>query len=421
MFPLPLTAFEELMVRDRAFPMDIWIELRFRDRLSVPALEEALAVLAVRHPLLVAGVEKVGGRLCWVPSASAIPLVRLAGEAWRPEPVLPEAGRGIRFYLVEPAADHCSLYLQVHHACCDGAAIRLLLLDLITLYARLTDPQGSWPELTRLEPALLPMRGRIPPPPPIKTSRNELLELFRFLFPWPQALLSQPGPGPELPFSQRILSREETEAALQRAARTGGRFHEQALSDLFAVLADWQVAHGKPRRGSRLRILIPMDVRELEDRRLPACNRVTFAFLTRRLDQCGPDLSRALRAEHEYIREYRTDLDFLRGLEFARAKRLLPLILRLPLPLSSAVLTNLGDVTPLRGFPVEEQGLRIGDAICLHASGATGVRPGTIASFSLCRLAGRLSIGLRCAHPALSLDAENQLLDAFKARLLGLH
>ncbi|GMU54796.1 MAG: hypothetical protein AMXMBFR33_39420 [Candidatus Xenobia bacterium] len=420
MFPLPLTAFEELMVRDRAFPMDIWIELCFRDRLSVPALEEALEVLASRHPLLVAGVEKIGGRFCWVPSASAIPLVRVAGGAWQPEPVLPEAGGGVRFYLVERSGE-CSLFLQVHHACCDGAAIRVVLLDLVTLYARLTDPQGPWPELTRLEPALLPMRGRIPPPPPIKTPRNELLELFRFLFPWPQALSSQPGPGGDLPFSQRVLSREETEAVLQRAARSGGRFHEQALSDLFAVLADWQVAHGKSRPGSRLRILIPMDVRELVDRRLPACNRVTFAFLTRRLDQCGPDLSQALRAEHEYIREYRTDLDFLRGLEFACAKRLLPLILRLPLPLSSAVLTNLGDVTPLRGFPVEEQGLRIGDAICLHASGATGVRPGTIASFSLCRLAGRLSIGLRCARPALSLDAENALLDAFKSRLLGLH
>lgn len=417
MFPLPLTAFEELMVRDKVMPMDIWIELVFRDRLSLPALQEALAVLAERHPLLLARVEKVRGSFCWVPGpTSTIDLVR----AWQPEPVDPENGPGIRLYLVERDRE-CSLYLQVHHACCDGTAIRMILLDLVTLYARLTDPQGPWPELTRLEPALLPARGAIPPPPQAESSasRNELLEILRFLFPWPQALAREPGPAGELPFSRRVLEREETEAVLQRAAGSGVRFNEQAISDLFAVLGDWQRAHGRPHPRSRLRILIPMDVRELVDRRLPACNRVTFAFLTRRLDECGLDLSQALRGEHEYIRRYRTDLDFLRGLEFARGKRLLPLILRLPLPLSTAVLTNLGDVTPLRGFPVEEEGLRIGDTVCLHASGATGVRPGTVASFSLCRIAGRLSIGLRCAHPWLGVAAENALLDAFKRRLLG--
>lgn len=415
-FPLPITDFEELMLLDRRMPMDMWVEGCFLSRLNLEAAREALRAIAERHPLLTSRVENQA----WVPTGQEIPLVHVReGEPWLRQPLYPEAGQGMQCYVVDQPAG-CSLYFHISHACCDGTATRFIFLDFATAYARASAPEQDWPELTRLDPDRLPLRGQLDPPVPGPagiSKRQELLEIFRFIFPWPQTLKSQPGEGGPAPFSKRVFDPDETRQVFARAESRGAKLNEQALSDLFAVLADWQRERGAKK--GRVRILLPIDMRSLEDRRLPACNRVTFAFLTRYLSQCGDDLTAQLLGEREFIKQYRTDLDFLRGLGFARASRLLPLILKVPLSLSTAVMTNMGDVTPLRGFPQTEHGLQIGDAVCHHATGATAVRPGTLASFSLCRLAGRLSVGLRCAHPTLGHEAERELLGRFTRRLLG--
>ncbi len=403
------------MLLDRRMPMDMWVEGWFLGRLNLDACREALEVVAQRHVLLTARVEN----RAWVPTGQTIPLVHVpAGQTWLRQPLYPEAGQGMRCYVVEQP-EGSSLYLHISHACCDGTALRFIFQDFASAYCRSAVPDKEWPELTRLEPSRLPLRGQLDGLPERPTQRFELLEVLRFLFPWPQALKPQPGPVGRRPFSKRILDPSETQRVMDRSARRDAKLAEQSISDLFATLADWQVAHGVARGRNRLRILIPMDLRSLEDRRLPACNRVTFAFLTRRLEECGLDLTQALAGERDYIKTYRTDLDFLLGMGFARRHGLLPLILKMPLPLASAVLTNMGDVTPLRGFPILPEGLLMGDVLCHHTSGATAVRPGTLASFSLCRLGGRLAVGVRCAHPALSHEAERALLDNFTRRLLG--
>lgn len=421
LFPLPLTAFDQMMLLDGPSPAEGWVEACFLGHLSFPALQEAVRVVSERHLLLVSRIESFRGRPCWVPGENPIPLVRLGpGEPWREQPLRPREGVGARLYLVEKPTGS-SLFLQVHHANCDGAAARLILYDLFGAYARACEPHGGWPELTRLEPSRLKSRGQIPEPPrsqsPPPTLRG-LLEVVRFLFPWPEVLVGQKGSPGELPFSKRVFNREETDRVLDRARRGEGRLNEQAISDLFATLAEWQLARGRP-GNSRLRVLIPMDLRTLEDRRMPAGNRVTFAFLARRLGECGGDLRASLLVERDYIREHRTDLDFLRSLELVRKWRILPGILRLPVSLSSSVLTNLGDATPLRGFPLTEEGVRVGDVTLHHAAGGPVVRRGTVASFSLCRVRGRLAVGLRCLRSALGLEAEQALLKSFTDRLLG--
>lgn len=419
---LPLTPFEKMMLLDRPYPMDIWVEGRFDGQLNALAAQEALARLASRHPLLTSRVESYQGKLCWIPTGKEIALSRPApGEPWLAPPLRPEAGEGARFYLVEEA-DGCSLFMQVHHACADGTACRFLFHEFASAYARASDPAWEGGELPRLETERLVERGRIPQPDPATGApplARILKDIAQFLFPWPQRLRADASaPLAQRPFSKIILEPEDTARVLARARRQGGQLNEQAISDLFATLADWQRAGPKSRSG-RLRILIPIDLRQLEHRRLPACNRVTFAFLTRAIQECGPDLSQSLSLERDYIRQYRTDLDFLRSLELVERLRLLPWFLKLPISLSSAVLTNMGDVTPLSGFPRENGGLRVGDVVCQHISGATSVRAGTWASFSLCRMAGRLAVGLRCASDVIGPTGEQLLLTHFTDRLLG--
>jgi hypothetical protein len=265
--------------------------------------------------------------------------------------------------------------------------------------------------LTPLDPSRLERRGRIAPAPPQAPASwlKSLRDVWGFLFPWPQVVAGPPEGGRARPFSKRVIP---AGPVLERARTAGAGLTELASSDLFACLASWQRSQGRSR--GRLRLLIPMDLRELEDRRLPACNRITFAFLQRSLAQCGPDLSQELVREREYIKTYRTDLDFLRGLELVARTGLLSWLLRAPLPMSSAILTNMGEVSPLRGFGWEEGGLRVGDVICDHVSGATALRPGTRVAFSLCRFGGQLALGLRSSLDQL---AEEQLLESFSLRL----
>ena len=401
-FPLPLTALEQMFWLDRRRPLDIWLEASFRQRLDEQRLMEALACLARRHPLLLARPERRGREWVWQPVAKAIPWLRLGqDQPWSPLPLQPEL---VRVYLVEQSPG-CSLYFHIHHACCDGTGSRQLLSDFGLAYA---DPGAR---LTPLDPTCLVRRGRIPPAPPQAPAswRKSLRDVLEFLFPWPQ-VVAGPAEGERArPYSKRVIA---AGPVLERARTAGVGLTELAGSDLFACLANWQRSHGVG--GGRLRLLIPMDLRELEDRRLPACNRITFAFLHRRLAQCGPDLSRELVKERDYIKTYRTDLDFLRGLQLVAGTGLLSWLLRAPLPMSSAILTNMGEVSPLRGFAWEEGGLRVGDVICDHVSGATALRPGTRAAFSLCRFGGQLALGLRSS---LAQAAEEQLLESFNLRL----
>src|SRR5208337_905834 len=68
--PLPLTAFEEYMLRDDRpkYPMSIVARLRFAGQLDRQVTTEALQTVVARHPLLRAKVRKTpAGRLEWIP------------------------------------------------------------------------------------------------------------------------------------------------------------------------------------------------------------------------------------------------------------------------------------------------------------------------------------------------------------------
>jgi hypothetical protein len=412
-----LTLFEEFMLLDGPLPMDIWLEAGFMDPVSRGPMEEAVAMVGERHPFLTARVEERKQGRFWVLGEGAIPLVFLKeGESFPRLPLDPRVGLSARVCIRNRTA-----YIQVHHACCDGVAARAVIQELAAAYAEATRPGRGWPRPPSLDPGRLLRRGSleaagsVPPPPPAPTMARDILE---FLFPFPRALAAEPGADPrtEPPYSLRVLDPVEASIALA-AARTSaaGRSHEKALSDCLGTLGAWQRRHGEEK--GRIRVLIPWDLRTLADRRMPACNHMSFAFLNRPASACTGDLSVGLHAEHEYIRQFRTDLDFLRGLEIARRLGYLRAVLRLPVSLSTAVFTNMGDATPVRGFPVTPDGIEMGDNIVRYIVGVAPVRTGTRAALGLCRLGGRLAVVWRSDRRYIGQDAERWLLDDFTRRL----
>ena len=309
------------MLLDDRLPMEIWIEAGIIGRLCRSAVEEALDIVAHRHPLIRASIDICKGIPSWTPGRSRISITWVEpGQTWKILPLSPRQGLGLRIYVVQEE-NRATIYLQLHHACVDGKGARLFIHDFFSSYGRARG--GQTPPLPPLEPERLKRRGRIGQGPTLPTGpgRGLLREILAFLFPWPRPVQplprdsqDNPTPGGNLPYSRRILDREQTRRALERVRPREGTFNDLALADLFATLAEWQIASGIQDRRSRLRILMPVDIRELPDRRTPACNRISFAFLTRRLGECGPDLPESIRAETAYIQQHRSELDFLRAI-----------------------------------------------------------------------------------------------------------
>ncbi len=133
------------MLLDQPYPMDMWLEARFQGPLSRPAVQEAVATLRERHPLLTATVEVHNGQRCWMAGSGEIPLVHVdANEVWPQLDLDPTRGVGARVYMSPDA-----IYMHVHHACADGTALRLLFMDLAIAYAHASAPGGSWRGHTR--------------------------------------------------------------------------------------------------------------------------------------------------------------------------------------------------------------------------------------------------------------------------------
>ena len=95
------------------------------------------------------------------------------------------------------------------------------------------------------------------------------------------------------PLEHLIIDRETSEAILEHARLKQVGINELALGLLFETCCIWNQQHGDRNPRSRIRILMPYDLRSRIDLRMPATNRLSFSFLGRRQDQCG-DLNDSL-------------------------------------------------------------------------------------------------------------------------------
>lgn len=175
--------------------------------------------------------------------------------------------------------------------------------------------------------------------------------------------------------------------------------NDVALALLFQTLADWNRRHENAPGKHRVRILMPTDLREPADVRLPATNRMSFAFLTRTVKECSDwqTLVDGIRRETGFIRTTRLPLDFLAGIAALQGigPRVLPWVMRWQGCVATAVLTNLGDVARRlrRRFPVADDGrFRAGNLILESVLGAPPIRPQTHAGFGICVCSGRMAV-----------------------------
>ena len=416
LFPLPFTPFEHyLMLEDTLQrPMNSFIEMHFSTPLDVDTLRRSLHTAVHRHPLFASRAVRHGTSWEWHYDPAVTPHLCLTNTLDialenRLDRLDIEKSCGVRFWYVDTSAEYVIL-VQIHHACSDGVGVRRMLIDVLSAYAQSRSEARTQIKIDKIDPQFLrerfiftkdssPLRSSV-------TSWQRLRNTKYFLFDTPEPIHAPRGrehlkdgdDGARQCARHLILKRSVSEAITRRAQAEQVGLNDLALALLFHVACQWNSEFGRTRSGNRLRILMPYDLRGLRaDLRMPAANRMSFAFLGRTYAQCAnwPKLLQSVQMETAAIKATNLPFDFLSVLQAVKKHpRLMKWLVNHCQRMASVVLTYAGDVS--RGvdryFPEEDNQRVIGDARLTSILGVPPVRVNTRLSLGLCINWGQLCI-----------------------------
>jgi NRPS condensation-like uncharacterized protein len=433
--PLPLSPFESYMLADDrpAYPMNCFLRLRFAGRFDRAAMDAAMSIAVSRHPLLAAVVRRSGRKDFWV-AADQPPAVQWLStpptESLPPlAPLDVRATAGLRVVSCEEAGK-TDLTIQVHHACCDGFGMLRFTEDMLTSYAGVC---GAAPgaALRALCPEQLRGRGRfgLTPGKFLRMLPKQAVGLRgarRFLMRTPEPLVphrSRPDNSPAPPgypaSLTRQLDRTESAGLISAARRLGVTANDLLVRDCFLTLHDWR-RRTADYPGSWLRLTVPVNLRTMADRRLPAANAVSMVFL----DRLGRDMEnpqRLLDSVHRQmslIKRLHLGLTFVLSLQVCRwLPGGLHRMTRASRCAATGVLTNMGAVLDRCPLPYQEGRLVAGDAVLQSMDALAPLRPLTCAAIAVLVYAGRVHITLHYDSRVLTATNACELIDDFAARV----
>ncbi|REK19520.1 MAG: hypothetical protein DWQ37_00155 [Planctomycetota bacterium] len=423
-FPLPLTPFELYYYLDDrpACPTTFPVELLFTGTLDRERFYAALEETVRRHPLLRAAIDDRSGTPRWVPAAgeqpfidwddSTAPITHPDGEF-----IDLKSAPGLRTW-VRTSPGQARVLFQFHHACCDGLAALEMVKDLLAAY------KGDQP--IKRDAELLRRRGDIVPPDTPKPSLAvSVRDALYTLNVWSWILLQQPvplaapagaskpSPDPILPFVVATLSAAESRGLRDLAASHGVSSNDLLLRDWLVALRRWNETHAGSARG-RLKVNVPVSLRTRDEARMPAANRLGYAFVTD--DGTATDdaaLLEVVRSETHRIKDWKLALYFLGGLTLASGFRsAIRWVLSRNASLATAVLSNVGRFAPERSLK-RGQKWTCGDLVLDRVCGAPPIRKLTRAAMIVIEYGGATTFCLRCDPQHFAASDTQALLDAF--------
>ena len=424
-WPLPLTAFEEYMLADDRpqWPMTFFLRLELRGPFDPDALHAALQAALERHPLLASSLgDGHRGRPQWVAAPRASPSID-CGDA-RSELDSPADRRidlrrqtGLRVSVCTTSADQWTLWLQFHHACCDGLGAVQFVKDLLGFYrahgrgAGIGDVSGH----TRGRAIAPPRSARADAAAAIAAVAAGIvgalgaIEFFSHRPPSLSPANVQDGSTEDsaAPFPRWIKHRftAEQTARLQEAARANRvTFNDLLLASLFLATDQWFAAHRPDARRQFLRVMVPMNLRTAADRAMPAANLVSMVNLDRRPSRYASrqKLLKSLSLEMAVIKRCRLGITLHHAVRIARFLGRLPRLVPKDRCLSTCVLSNLGEP---RLIEPANASAALGDHRLEIAAldFLPPIRPLTSAAFGITTVDGSMTIDL---HYDGSLSAE---------------
>jgi hypothetical protein len=436
-FPLAFTPMEYYYWCDdrRDYPTCFPLELRFSGALDRNRFAAAWTAAIDRQPLLRALVDDSGSRPMWIEGKGPIPEFDWAEEgvaiAESAERIDLTETPGIQCWLRIGSASSRVLF-RFHHACCDGLGALQFVEDLLIHYHREVHGTENGIALRSLRPDQLSRRGtfaQIAARPSFWLRLRYALAISSF---WAPLMWRHPAPlarsadcaGAETKvtdhsFVTELLNKETVKSLRQKASARGVTLNDLLLHDLFVVVGKWQ-RHNGGRASDWLRVNVPVSLRAPGDRVLPATNRLSYGFLTRRLRDCraGACLLQSIHAEMTKIRNKILALRFMGGVAVAGGVRgMLKWFLSRKRTYATIVFSNLGRVLNVKQLPRRQRRLVCGDVLLEQVSGVPPIRPLTRASIAVIAYADDMSVSLQGDLKYFDSAAVSALLESYVARL----
>lgn len=413
---LPLTPWEQYMFLDdcRRGPMTFFFRLSYVGQLDRQRLTQSLAIVVARHPLLAAKVVRSRGQFLW--DTSLQPAIRLFDVP--PAPQVPFAAdkldllstNGFRAAVCEnQSSGH--VWLEFHHAACDGLGAIEAITETITAYRGAANTLAPAPTTARLA-----RRADVPLTPLERITRTpkDLARIARFFHHRVAPLTSgdqhATAEFQSSGFVTHRFSPSETISLLDRARRQGVTLNDLLLRDLYLSLHHWMLARRD--YGARaLRIAMPISHR-LPDDGQGAVNRVSMVFLDRTARHIGEpaELLAAIASETRQIKQHRMGIAMLRSLTcLAVSAGAMQSVLRNPRSQVTCILSNLGVVLASpANLGGAEQGIEL-DSIEFMPP----IRPQSPISIGAHTYRGSLTLTLRYDTAQLSVADAADLLNRY--------
>lgn len=306
------------------------------------------------------------------------------------------------------------ILLVVHHAVCDGIAACEFMGDVWACYAGIDPPVLS--EMSSGGRAAYEPRRR---PTMIEVVRESLT--FARFFPMP--LKRVPSTGREAaiepPYATIELDASFTSRLRAAAATRNATVNDLIVAAVMRACLSWNERAGARQGG--VRVTMPVSTRS-PGRRLPASNALSYAFLDRTREACRDreSLVRSLAAASRWILASGVVGGFLEAVGFlARHPLLLGAVTRLPTCLSTAIVSNVGDVgRRMRSGLPSRDGRDAPEGLVIHGfRGVPPLRPRTRAAVGVLTYAGSTTLSCLCSAASDPHAAANKLLEMIRLEL----
>lgn len=439
---LPLSDFEWYMLCDDrpSHPMVFVIAADVEGELRKPELQQACRELLQTQPLLRSIVVGTGKSAAWrmidIPDDMIHFETVSSAELEARLPKVTRIDLRRRPGLIVEAlasADRARITLHLHHSCCDGIAGVQLISELLARYGQLTAGEGRKPVFEPCCPDDLRLRENYEPPEPAEPRpKRSVLQIAakigRLLFrkPTPVATSAQRGHrGFEA--TDHAIRTASLSVDIHRSLRTVANrlnvsLNDVLLREMFLLIRDWNREAGLAAGQRWMRIAMPLSMRTSLHARIPACNLVSYALVTRRFRECDApdDLARSIHDQTGNVLFYREGLIALKLFRILRRFSFgMQMFLAAKSCMSTIVVANVGDVRRRFSgrFPLQEGRWMAGNVLVRRICGVAPVRPNTLAAVSIGDYAGELSISLRTDGTVLSEEDSREFFRRYLQRL----
>ncbi len=428
---LRMTSMERFHFHDDSpeYPNNIFAKLFFAGRLDEETARAAFEVATARHPLMIAVVKN---RRWSMPDDVAPRFLWNRGDSIASQWLNLKLERSCRMFSnYDPETDETEVLFQVHHAAIDGQGGLQFARDWMKVYDNVSADKAPEQDLPKLRTHCYQGRNRLGL---FRLSGLKTILMFpiglygaiKFSFRKSASLvklnrLEDDTLKDDFPaVSSFEIPKKKMAAIKAYVNREQITLNDWLVSCCFRSLMCWREGFGQHQPKDWYRVIIPMSIRSLRDRELPACNRVAIIQLDRRenviVDQ--EKLSRSVNHELGIIRKTELQKIFLLVI---KCFSVIPFSLKARAKQQKCqamtVLTNVG--RPFLKTGLEKSGSKIsmGGAELKRAEMIPPIRYGTPVSFAAARYAGSLFLTMHVDTRYVRMEDAQQLLNDFGCRV----